>query len=55
MKDHHDLYLRCDVLLLADVVEIFRNSSLKSHGLCLSHYLSAPALGWYAMFNMTKV
>ena len=28
MKDYHDLYLRCDVLWLAGVFEIFRNSSL---------------------------
>ena len=30
-------------------------NSLKSFGLCLSHYLSAPALSWNAMLNMTKV
>ena len=31
------------------------NSSLKNHGLCLSHYLSATALSWNAMLSMTKV
>ena len=30
MKDYHDLYLKCDVLLLADVFEKFRNDSLKN-------------------------
>ena len=55
MKDCHDLYLKCDVLLLADVFEIFRINSLKNYGLCLSHYLSASALSWVAMLNMTKV
>ena len=55
MKDYHDLYLKCDVLLLADVFENFRYKSLKNYGLCLSHYLSAPTLSWDAMFNMTKV
>ena len=55
MKDYHDLYLKCDVLLLADVFEKFRNNSLKNYGLCPSHYLSAPALSWDAMLNMTKV
>ena len=49
------LYLQCDVLLLADVFEKFRNSSLKNHELCPSHYLSASALIWDAMINMKKV
>ena len=34
MKDYHDLYLKCNVLLLADVFEKFRNNSLKIYGLC---------------------
>ena len=57
MKDYLDLYLKCDVLLLANVFDKFWNSSLwrKSYELCLSHHLSAPALNWDAMFNMTKV
>ena len=33
----------------------FRNISLKNNGLCLSHYLSAPALDWDAMVNVAKV
>ena len=44
MKDYHGLYLKCDVLLLADVFEKFRNNNLKNYGLRLSHYLSATAL-----------
>ena len=55
MKDYHDLYLKCDVLLLEDGFEKFRNNFLKNYGLCLSHYLSVPALTWDAMLNMTKV
>ena len=55
MKDFHNLYLKCDILLLADVLEKFANNSLRNYGLCLSHYLSAPTLGWNAMLNMTKV
>ena len=35
MKDYHGLYLKCDVLLLADVFENFRNNSLNNYG---SHY-----------------
>ena len=28
---------------------------MKNNGLCSSHYLSAPALSWDAMLNITKV
>ena len=55
MKDYHDLYLKWDVLLLADVFEKFRNNSLKNYGLCPSYYLSAPALRWDAMLNIAKL
>ena len=41
--------------MLADVFKKFRNNSLKYYGLCPSHYLSALALRWDAMLNMTKV
>ena len=54
VKDCHDLYSKCDVVLLADVFEKFRNNILKNYGWCPSHYLGA-ALIWDAMFNMTKI
>ena len=31
MKYYHDLYLKCDILLLADVFEKLRNNSLKNY------------------------
>ena len=55
IKNHHYLYLKCDVLLLADVSEKFRYNSLKNYGLRPNHYLSGPTLSWDAMFNMTKI
>ena len=33
MKDYHSLYLKCNVLLIADLFEKFRNNSLKNYGL----------------------
>ena len=54
MTDYHDLYLKCDTLLLADAFEKFENNSL-NWGLCPSFYLTAPALTWNAMLNMKKV
>ena len=44
MKNYYDLYLKCDVLLLSDVLKQFRNSSMKNYGLCPSHYMSAHGL-----------
>ena len=44
MKDYHNLYLKCDALLLANVFEKFRKNSLKNYRLWPSHYLSAPGL-----------
>ena len=41
MKDYHKLYFECRVLLLPDVLEIFRNNILKTYGLLPSHSLSA--------------
>ena len=55
MRDYHELYLKCDALLSADVFEKFRSNSLKDYGLCPSHYLSAPGLSWDAMLKMTKI
>ena len=54
VKDYYDLYLKCDVLSLADLFEKFRNNSLKNYGLCPSHYLSAPGVSWDAMLKMTE-
>ena len=55
MKHHHNLCLKCHVLLLVDVFEKFKNNSLKSYGLCPSHYLSTPGLSWDAMLKMAKL
>ena len=55
MEDYHDLHLKCDVLVSADVCETFRNNSLKDYGLCPSHYLRKPGLSWDAMLKVTKI
>ena len=55
MKNYHNVYLKCDALVLADVFEKARDSSLKNYGLCPSNYLSTPSLTRDAMDNMTKV
>ena len=55
MKYYHDLYLKYDVLLLADVFQKFRSNSLRNYGLCPSHYFSTHVSSWDPMLSMKKV
>ena len=55
MGDYHDLYLRTDVLLLADVFETFRKTSLQQYGLDPANYYSSPGLSWDALLKSTGV
>ena len=42
MGHYHDLYLKEDVLLLADLFEKFISTRLDYYGLGPSHYFSSP-------------
>ena len=55
MKSYHDLYLKCDALLLANVFEKFRNRCLENYSLYPSHFLERTSLCWDTMLSMTKV
>ena len=55
MSDYHDLYLKTDVLLLADAFEKFINTCLEFYGLDPCHYFSSLGLSWDAMLKMTKI
>jgi len=54
MLDYHNLYLKTDVLLLADVFESFREATLTTLGLDPAYYVSAPQLSWDCMMKMTE-
>ena len=55
MGDYHDLYLKTDVLLLADVFEQFINTCLDYYRLNPCHYFSSPGLSCDAMLKMTRI
>ena len=55
MGDYHDLHLKADVLLLADVFEKFINTCLNYSKLDPCHYYSSPGLSWNAMLKMTGI
>ena len=55
MGDHTDLYCRTDVLLLVDVFEAFRKTSLKQYRLDPAHYFTSPGLSWDALLKLTGV
>ena len=48
LGEYHDLYLKSDTLLLADVFESFREMCLKIYQLDPAKFLSAPGLAWQA-------
>ena len=55
LQDYHDLYLKTDVLLLADVFENFRDVCQENYGLDPAWYYTAPGLAWDAALKVTKV
>ena len=55
LGDYHDLYVKSDILLLADVFENVRNMCIKVYELDLAHFLSAPGLAWQACLRKTDV
>ena len=53
LRDYHDLYLKTDVLLLADVFEKFRVTCLEYYKLDPTHYYTSPGLAWDACLKLT--
>ena len=55
LGDYHELYVRKDVLLLADVFENFRKTCLNQYKLDPAHYYTSPGLSWDALLNHSNV
>ena len=54
MGDCHDLYLKTDVLLLADIFEKFIDA-IRILWIRSLHYFSSTGLSWDAMLKMTGI
>ena len=55
LGEYHDLYLKSDTLLLADVFENFSKMCLNIYQLDPAKFLSAPGLAWQAALKKTVV
>ena len=54
LGEYHDLYLKIDVSLLAEIFENFRNVCLKNYELDPAHYYTSPGLSWDALLKFSK-
>ena len=55
MRTYHNMYLKSNVLLLADVIEQFRATCMQNYGLDPVHYYTSPDLTWDAAVKMIRV
>ena len=55
LGEYHDLYLRMDIILLANVFKAFRKVCLDNYRLDPAHFYTAPGLVWKACLKKTKI
>ena len=55
LGEYHNLYLRTDIILLANVFKSFRRVCLDNYGLDPAHFYTAPGLAWKACLKKTGI
>ena len=55
LGEYHDLYMKSDVLLLADVFENFRDVCLSCYKLDPAHFYTSPGLSMDALLKLSKI
>lgn len=51
IQDYHNLYLRCDVMEIADVFLNAREELFATHGIDICQYIGTPAASWAAFLK----
>ena len=54
LRDYHDHYHLCDVLLLTDVFQNFRQTIYDKHRLDPLHFIILPSLAWASAMKYTN-
>ena len=55
LGEYHDLYVKLDTALLADVFENFRDKHIETDKLDPAYFLTTPGLSWWACLKKTGV
>ena len=55
LGDYHDLYVKSETFLLADVFEDFRDMCIKEYELGPTHFVLLPGLAWQACLKKTNI
>ena len=55
LGDYHDLYLRTNVVLLANVYKAFRETCLEHYKLNPAHFYTSPGLAWKSCLKHTGI
>ena len=55
LEDYHNLYLRTDVVLFANVYKAFRETCLEHYKLDPAHFCTSPGLAWKVCLKCTRI
>ena len=55
LGEYHDLYLKTDVILPANMFEAFRDTCLEHYSLNPAHFYTSPGLAWKACLKCTGI
>ena len=54
LGEYHDLYVKLDTALLADIFENFRDKHIEIDQLDPAYFLTTPGLSWWACFKKNR-